>query len=144
MLSFLLMGPVLIAIRFVVHNTMRDKVLLCSLLFLIGVFIDLATPALLVELEAVVSAKERESPNFFGKGGAFAQVFGLYSMSQAMGMIIGSIWGGYVTDKAGFGTMGWSLALLSSCTAVAMVKVGDGWWVKSSDTPSTAMPRTTL
>ncbi|KAL3419891.1 vesicular amine transporter [Phlyctema vagabunda] len=126
-LGFLLMSPVLIAMRFVSQDTATDKVLLCGLLFPIGVFLDLSTPALLVELEELVSAKEEERPGFFGRGGAFAQVFGLYSMSQAAGMIVGSLWGGFVTDGAGWGTMGWSLALLSACTAMAMSKLGEEW-----------------
>lgn len=125
MFGFLVMIPPLVALKFVTQNTLRHKVLLCALLFLIGVFVDLVIPALLVELEDLISTKEKETPEFFGKGGAFAQVFGLFTMAQALGLILGSIWSGFVTDKSGLGTTGWSLAILTGFTGIIMFKLGD-------------------
>lgn len=42
-------------------------------------------------------------------------------------MLVGPIWGGFVTQGSGWGAMGWSLAVLASVgAAVAALLVG-GW-----------------
>jgi MFS family permease len=72
----------------------------------------------MAEITYVVEAKEREKPGRFGATGAYAQAYGLFIAAFAAGTLIGPVWAGYVEDKAGWGTMSWSLALFSLCGAV--------------------------
>ena len=109
------------------RNTLEQKVLLGVLLAFIGFFVDLGTPALAVEIEDVLASKEREGPGIFGSKGAVGQSFGLYSMSYATGILLGPIWAGFVVDKAGWPTMGWTLGLLAGVTAISMSWIGDRW-----------------
>jgi MFS family permease len=68
----------------------------------------------------VVEAKEKEL-GIFGKGRPYAQAYGLYSSSFAGGAVIGPIWAGFMEQGVGWGTMTWSLALLSGLTAVPLL-----------------------
>ena len=48
------------------------------------------------------------------------QAYALFNMAYAAGTLIGPLWAGFVHQEAGWGTMAWSLALLSAVTAVPM------------------------
>lgn len=116
--GFLLFGPVEVLLRLVTHNSMGQKVLLCALLTLIGVALDLAATPLLVEITLVVEQKERDTPGLFGKKGAYAQAYGLFNLAWAAGCLVGPIWAGLVREHEGWGTMTWSLSILSFVTIV--------------------------
>lgn len=113
--------------RFVTFNTLEQKVLLCALLAFVGGFVDLGTPALKLEMQDVLRAVEGEKPGIFGSKGAVAQSFGLYSMAFALGILLGPLWAGPVLEKAGWGTMGWTLGLLAGVTAMPVIALGEGW-----------------
>ena len=110
--------PFWILLRLVTHNSLGQKVLLCTLLTLIGIALTLAMPPLMAEITYLVEAKEKQSPGRYGSQGAYAQAYGLFVMAFAAGTLIGPIWAGYVRDQAGWGTMTWSLGLLSLTGAV--------------------------
>lgn len=126
--GFLLPVPFLACLGFVAHDSLTQKVLLCALLVGIGAGITLAFPPLMAEIAYVVADKERRRPGAFGrKGGAYAQAYALFNMAYAAGCLVGPIWGGMVRERAGWGAVGWSLAILCGCTAVpAFLWVG-GW-----------------
>jgi MFS family permease len=100
------------------HDSLGQKVLLCALLALIGISLTLVMPPLMAEVTYVVEAKERESPGRFGATGAYAQAYGLFVTAFAAGTLIGPIWGGYVENAAGWGTMAWSLGVFSIAGAI--------------------------
>ena len=116
--GFIFAIPFWILLRLVTHNSLGQKVLLCALLALVGVALTLVMPPLMAEITYVVEAKEKANPGRYGSQGAYAQAYGLFVMAFAAGTLIGPIWAGYVRDEAGWGTMTWSLGLLSLGGAV--------------------------
>jgi MFS family permease len=116
--GFLLSLPFWVLLRFVTENTIQHKVLFCALLALIGVCLTFVMSPLMAEITYVVEAKERKNPGIFGKSGAYAQAYGLFVTAFAAGTLIGPLWGGMVEQKAGWGTLTWTLGLLSAASAV--------------------------
>jgi MFS family permease len=116
--GFILAIPFWILLRFVTHNTLEQKVLLCALLALIGLALALVMPPLMAEITYVVEAKEKAHPGRYGSNGAYAQAYGLFVTAFAAGTMIGPTWAGQVRDKAGWATMSWSLGLFSFAGAV--------------------------
>lgn len=119
--GFLLAIPCLVLLRFVDHNSTRQVVLLCALLAVLGTALAAVMPPLMAEITYIVEAKEVRSPGIFGAKGAYAQAYGLFVMAFAGGCLVGPIWAGFVDERSGWGTMGWSLALLSFAGAVPVV-----------------------
>ncbi|KFZ11517.1 hypothetical protein V501_04726 [Pseudogymnoascus sp. VKM F-4519 (FW-2642)] len=116
--GFLAAIPCLVLLRFVDHDSTRQVVLLCALLALLGTALAAVMPPLMAEITYIVEAKEVRSPGIFGAKGAYAQAYGLFVMAFAGGCLVGPIWAGFVDNKSGWGTMGWSLAILSFAGAV--------------------------
>ncbi|OBT47260.1 hypothetical protein VE00_03418 [Pseudogymnoascus sp. WSF 3629] len=110
--------PCLVLLRFVDHDSTRQVVLLCALLALLGTALAAVMPPLMAEITYIVEAKEVRSPGIFGAKGAYAQAYGLFVMAFAGGCLVGPIWAGFVDNKSGWGTMTWSLAILSFAGAV--------------------------
>lgn len=110
--------PFLVLLRLVTHDALQQIVLLCVLLVLLGISLMLVMGPLMAEIAYLVEAKEKKIPGIFGKGGAYAQAYGLYFCWFAGGALIGPIWAGFVEQRAGWGTMTWSLGLLSGVTAI--------------------------
>ncbi|RDW81984.1 MFS transporter-like protein [Coleophoma cylindrospora] len=111
--GFIFVVPFWVLLRLVTENTLKQKVLLCALLALIGVGLAFVMPPLMAEITYLVDAKEQANPGIFGANGAYAQAYSLFITAFAAGTLIGPIWAGYVRDKAGWGTMSWSLGLFS-------------------------------
>jgi MFS family permease len=111
----------IVLLRLVTHHSLRQVVLLCVLLTLIGGSMNLAMIPLMAEITYVVKAKEKKAPRMFGKGGAYAQAYGLYFSSFAGGAVIGPIWAGFIVERVGWGTMTWSLGLLSGLAAAPIL-----------------------
>jgi MFS family permease len=110
--------PFLVLLRLVTYDAPQQIVLLCVLLVLLGISLTLVMGPLMAEIAYLVEAKEKKIPGIFGKGGAYAQAYGLYFCWFAGGALIGPIWAGFVEQRAGWGTMTWSLGLLSGVTAI--------------------------
>ncbi|OCK84850.1 MFS general substrate transporter [Lepidopterella palustris CBS 459.81] len=120
-----------ICLRFVNSNTLGAKILLCALLFAIGTSLTLTFPPFMAEISGVVEAKERsmlaQGGKGWGEGGAYAQAYGLFNMAFAGGCLVGPVWAGFVRESKGWGTMGWTLGLLSAVTAVPTFLWMGGW-----------------
>lgn len=121
--GFLSACPSLVLLRLVDHNSIGQKVLLCTLLALIGFSLDLIFPPVMSEISLIVEAKEQKAllaglARPFGKGGAYAQAYGLFNVAWSAGAMVGPFWAGFVNDGAGWGAVGWSLAILSGVSAV--------------------------
>ena len=110
--------PFIVLLRLVVHSGSQQIVLLCAMLVLIGIGIHLALTPLGVEISNIVREKEKLDPGAFGGRGAYATAYGLYNTAFAGGMLVGPLLGGFVNQGAGWGTMCWTLAMLSFCSAV--------------------------
>lgn len=125
--SFFLSVPLYVSLRFVTHDSMEQKILLCSLLGLIGLTDAFLMPAVFLEINDVVQAKEEKRPDVFGKGGAMAQAYGLSNSAFAAGCMAGPVLAGFVRDFAGWPTMAWTLGLISGTTGVPMLLTLGGW-----------------
>lgn len=73
------------------------------------------------EVSGTVKAMAIAQPAVFGPSGAYAQAYALYNMSYAGAMIVGPIWAGFIKESQGWGTMCWSLGILSAVSAVPTV-----------------------
>ncbi|KAL1971388.1 hypothetical protein VTN77DRAFT_341 [Rasamsonia byssochlamydoides] len=126
--SFFLNVPLFVLLRLVSSNTVGLKVLLCVLLFLIGLSFSMATPAVMTEVSLVMNDIKAKSPGAFGENGAVAQAYGLMNCAFATGELIGPVWAGFVREEYGWGTMSWTLGLLSGVTAIP-ISLGLGGWI---------------
>lgn len=126
-LGFVLAVPFLVAMRAANHGGIGQIVLLCALLACLGVALSMAMTPLLAEITYIINVKEKSHPGIFGRRGAYATAYGLFNTAFAGGMLVGPIWGGFVTQGSGWGTMGWTLAILALVgAAVAALLIG-GW-----------------
>ncbi|KAE8370705.1 MFS transporter [Aspergillus caelatus] len=116
--SLLGMTPFLVLLRLVTHDSIEQKILLSALLILIGLTFAAGLPPLLVEISYLIAAKEKEHQGIFGAHGAVAQGYGLFNCAFAAGSLVGPIWAGMIRDEYGWGTMSWSLGVLSSFASV--------------------------
>ena len=121
-LGFLLACPPLVCLRFVDTDTLRDKVLLCVLLALVGMSLTLTFPPFMAEISAVVEEKERKmvarGRRGYGVGGAYGQAYGLFNMAFAVGCVVGPLLAGFIVQEKGWATMAWVVGLLAATTAV--------------------------
>lgn len=128
--------PVLVCLRFVTHNSIGQKVLLCALLALIGICVAaFLMPPVMVEVSAAVHAIEAKAPDVFGQGGAMALAYGVLNSAWAGGTIVGPFFAGFIRNDAGWGTMAWALSLLTGVTGVPVLLFMGGclWETKSVD-----------
>ncbi|KAB8068880.1 major facilitator superfamily domain-containing protein [Aspergillus leporis] len=96
-----LLGAVpILGFRYVAQNTLHDKILLCSLLALIGTCVGTLEPPIMVEISCIVE-------DVMGH----CVAYGLSNSAFAAGAMVGPFLGGWVRDMYGWATMGWALAL---------------------------------
>lgn len=132
--GFLSCAPPTVLLLLINHSGIRQIVLLCALLSVLGLALTVAMVPFIVEVTYVVTTMEQNRPGVFGTRGAFAQAYGIYNCALAGGMLIGPLWGGLVVEKAGWKTMCWSLGLLSAVTAVPAALWTGGWvWGQESN-----------
>lgn len=125
--GFLLALPFYVLLRLVTHPGIRQVVLLCALVALIGLCIALINTPIFAEIVHIINEKERQRPGIFGDSGATAQAYGLWNLAFAAGTIAGPLMAGYIRDHAGWGTMGWSIGVLSAVASVPVFLVTGGW-----------------
>lgn len=132
-LGFVIGTPALVLLRLVSHSDVRQIVLLCVLLTVLGVAYTLVITPLLAEFTYAVDAEEKKrGEGCFGDIGAYAQAYGLFMTAFAGGMLVGPLWGGLIELSAGWGTMSWTLGLLSAVSAVpaGLITGGYLWKIK--------------
>ncbi|MCJ1464934.1 hypothetical protein MMC07_003549 [Pseudocyphellaria aurata] len=117
----------LVLLRLVNHSGIRQIVLLCALLAVQGFTWAVTMVPVFVEVTNIVTTMEKNHPGVYGTRGAFAPAYGLYNCAFAAGSLVGPLWGGLVVAKAGWGTMCWSLALLSAVSALPAALWSGGW-----------------
>ncbi|KAH8720400.1 putative MFS-type transporter C18.02 [Beauveria bassiana] len=118
--GFLFSVPFFVCFRFVTENTINHKVMLCGLLVAIGLGEALQVAPLMAE----ISWAAEEGRDDAGEEAAtvpYAQAYALYNISFAAGAIVGPLLSGMVRKSAGFGTVGWCLALINGFAALVML-----------------------
>lgn len=136
--AFISAVPVAVLLRLVNDNTMHHKVVLCVLLAMLGLCLAVAMPPLVTEVFHAVKEKEDESPDIFGRGGAMALAFGLSNMGFAAGSLIGPFFAGFIREDAGWGTMGWAMAIMTGVSAIPILLFIGGWIGKKPTPPNEA------
>lgn len=119
--GFLICIPSFVCLRLVTHSSIDQKVLLCALLCMIGFGVALVLSSVMAEFTYIAAEKERKVPGSMGKGGAYAQSYSLFNVSWALGSLVGAYWAGGVKQRAGWGTMAWSFALLCAVVSIPTV-----------------------
>ncbi|KAJ5649347.1 uncharacterized protein N7484_003070 [Penicillium longicatenatum] len=120
-IAFAVLSPTLICLRFVEQDTSFDKTILCIILLGIGICVNLAEPALLLEIQRVLHDIEVEDPSAFGDNSAVSQAFSLQIMARFGGFVLGPIQGGFISFYYGWDVMTLGLGVLSLVTAVPML-----------------------
>ena len=120
-IAFAVLSPTLICLRFVKQDTAFDTCILCIILFGIGIFLNLAEPALLLEIQRVLHDTEVEDSSVFGDNSAASQAFSLQIMARFGGFVLGPIQGGFISFYYGWDVMTLGLGVLSLLTAVPML-----------------------
>lgn len=111
--------PFIILLRLVEANTLRQKVLLCALLALIGLFLTLALTPIMAEITyAVVDKESRRPKGYYGKNGAYAQAYSLFNIAWAAGSMVGPLLAGLVVNARGWPTATLILGCVSVFTAL--------------------------
>ncbi|KAI0880268.1 MFS general substrate transporter [Annulohypoxylon maeteangense] len=118
--GFCMCIPLLVCLRFVTQNTIQHKILLGFLLCPLGFALSFANVPLMAEVTYVIEDIAAKTPGIFGEKGVYGLGYGLYTMAFALGGTIGPIWGGYVVQSAGWGTMTWSFAIWAASGAVVV------------------------
>lgn len=139
--GFLFCVPFLVCFRFVTENTLSHKIMLCGLLLAVGVGQALQIAPLMAEISWAAEEGRYGSDDDAGgivgartagqdeDGGGeeeeeaevpYAQAYALYNIAFSAGAIVGPLLAGMVRESRGFGTVGWSLAILCGFTAVVM------------------------
>lgn len=106
--------PFWVLLRLVDHDGIRQQVLLCALLLLLGIACAFIMTPLLAEFSKVCDAKERQQPDLFAGKSVYAQSFGIFNVAWAAGSLIGPLVAAGIIDAAGWKTMTWSMALFSA------------------------------
>ncbi|KAL5043847.1 hypothetical protein BDW71DRAFT_216112 [Aspergillus fruticulosus] len=156
--SFFILTFPLLSLAFVTTNSPGMISLLLTLLTLIGLLINLATPALFVETQDVLVCLQQSVPSPLpstqtqtrtqmkpderqsqkqGQVKGIALAFGIQTMAQFLGMFLGSLWGGFVEWRFGWKAMVYSLGALCSATSWLMLGLGEdagGDRTKNGDT----------
>ncbi|POS72833.1 hypothetical protein DHEL01_v208776 [Diaporthe helianthi] len=118
--GFVVSIPPLVCLRLVSENTTGHKVLLGTLLAIMGATLTFANTPLMAEITYAIDAEEAANPGVFGKKGVYGLGYGLFCTSFALGGSVGSLMSGYVMDGAGWGTLTWVLAVWMASGAVVV------------------------
>ncbi|THV50114.1 hypothetical protein BGAL_0164g00050 [Botrytis galanthina] len=79
-------------LQFVKENKISDIIIMCILLTIDGfAFVFMISP-LAADLTTAVICIERDRPGIFGKSGAYAQVYALFTCAIGLGVLAGPIW----------------------------------------------------
>ena len=79
------------------------------------------TPPLSAELTFIVEKIEAENAGIFGEGGAYGQVFALFTCALAFATMSGPLVSGFLATKFGWGFMFMILGVFSAVSAIPVV-----------------------
>lgn len=120
--SFMTLTPTIVCLCLVNTNTLAHQILLVVLLFVVGMCIDIADVALMVEVDDVVTTLGERGSSGFSEKGALAQSFSLHNMAYSTGIFIGPSLSGLAELWGGWVTMVFILAIFAMCTSLLMWK----------------------
>ena len=114
--------PTLVLLRLpsdqIIQAKKNNIILYCALLALNGVGMAIIGSPSIVESSDVVQKFDKANPEFFGKNGPYAQLYGFTSLTFSVGLTIGPILSGGLRDTIGYGNMNIVVAAISLITAI--------------------------
>jgi len=114
--GFVIASPLLLALRFVNHNSAAQIALFVVLIVAVGAAAAVIITPLSAEIARIVEAMQKEQPDVFDGKDALSQAYALQSCMISLACTIGPLWG-LLTHSAG-----WNVMMLSLCIAsVAMI-----------------------
>ncbi len=122
--------PFWVLLRLVDHDSMRQIVLLCALLALLGAAFACTLTSLMSEFSKVCDAKEKQDPGLFGHRSAYAQSYGIFNVAWAAGTLVGPLWAAALEKKGGWKTFTWTLGLLNAVSAIPVALYSGGFIVR--------------
>ena len=122
----LLATPTYILLRLVTDDTLGQKVLLCTLLVIIGLAMAIAMPAIIAEIGTTVADMENNDPQAV-QGFVVATGWSLVNASYAAGTLFGPLFAGLIRNAAGWQTTTWCLGFLSGLTGAFLLLCLGGW-----------------
>ncbi|KAF7175150.1 hypothetical protein CNMCM7691_006554 [Aspergillus felis] len=126
--AFAIGSLVLILLRFVANDSMGSKVLLCTLLAVVGLCFTFSMTPLFVEISDVVRDMEKKTPGRLNQAAATALGYGLMNSSWSAGALVGPFLAGFIKNAAGWATMAWALGLVVGVSAVlVLLFMGESW-----------------
>lgn len=117
-MGLVLTVPAWALLRLITFDSLAQKVGCCVILVVLGFGVSLTLAATMAEFAYICEEKERKNPGSLGKGGAYAQSYGLFNVSWALGSLIGAYWAGGIRAAYGWPTMTWTLALLAGVVSI--------------------------
>ncbi|KIV92149.1 hypothetical protein PV10_06610 [Exophiala mesophila] len=124
--GLLLSIPFWVLLRLVDHDGIRQQVLLCALLVLLGTAAALVLTPLMAEFSKVCDAKVRQQPDFFAGKSAYAQSFGIFNVAWAAGSLVGPLAAGGIVTASGWKTMTWAMAIFNAVGVVPALLYSGG------------------
>jgi nitrate/nitrite transporter NarK len=117
--------PLFVCLRFIIEDSLSQKVLLCVLLTLLGVTLFLSNTPLMAEITYAIDDKDKRHPGIWGERGVYGIAYGLFTTAFALGGTIGSIMSGEIVANSGWEPATWSLAIwYSAAVPVVAIWVG--------------------
>lgn len=92
-----------------------------SSFYLTGIAKVVSSSPLGVDLTRAVESMEFDRPGIFGSGGAYAQVFALFTSASAGGVLLGPAWTSFAYGKVSWTLFVASLGLLNISVAIPVV-----------------------
>ena len=93
-IGFAGLSPLLVLLRMVHYDGPEQVVLLCALLWLIGISLNMILTPLFSDVTYLVDDKAAEQHGIFGQKKAYAQAYALMGVAYASGSLIGPLLGG--------------------------------------------------
>ncbi|MBW0517524.1 hypothetical protein O181_057239, partial [Austropuccinia psidii MF-1] len=112
----ILLVPSLFALRF--PTVIEDIPLLIVLLALNGVGLSATSSSAFIQANKIGRERHLKDPILFGKKGPYGQLYALNNVLYSLGMTLGPLWAGTLTDNFGYGN---SMAVMSFHALLAAI-----------------------
>jgi MFS family permease len=140
-LGFICACPCFILLRLPDHHNVRQVVLLCALLALLGASLVVLVGPVMTDLASFTAKLEKRRPGFYGKGGGLASAFGIFNVAFSIGIIIGPLQAGATKDRSGWGMMVLSVGLVSVISAIPTFLFSGGYLFSKANKGKTLFQR---
>ncbi|RYO82910.1 hypothetical protein DL766_003387 [Monosporascus sp. MC13-8B] len=120
-IGFTYLVPTLVLLRLPSDQLLegsRNVILYSAILALNGLGLAIIGSPSVVEVSDVVQKYDKTNPEFFGKNGPYAQLYGFNSVFFNLGLTVGPLVAGGLRDSIGYGSMNLTFAIVSGVTAI--------------------------